>query len=346
MATSFKEIFIRKETYRNEHRTPLTPNDVEILIRSGFTVFVEKSRERAYTDEEYERKGGILTPFSWPKGVFPFFNSCLIIGLKELENIQYLDQHSHAYFSHSFKGQKDSASILTSFSRSQSRLYDFEYFLSSENKRMISFGFYAGCVGAVLGILHYKKQLPSPLKPWDSFETMIQTTQQTPLTHNLKIGIIGASGRCGKGVQKVLETLGIPFTVLDKVSDISRFKDFDIFYNCIKLEESYSEVWFHSRTQFEKPILIVDISCDASKKNQPIQLYSQATTWDSPVYSYNPLVDIIAIDNLPSLLPRESSEHFSSVLVNLLVNKEHAAIWKKAHEIFLEVSKNSLPPPC
>jgi saccharopine dehydrogenase (NAD+, L-lysine-forming) len=334
------ELFIRKETYPNEHRTPLTPSDVGILIRSGFSVFVERSEKRVYKDEEYEKEGATLTPFPWN---FPYYKSCLILGLKELENIEILDQHSHAYFSHSFKQQRKSNEILRFFSISNSKLYDFEYFLDKEQRRIISFGFFAGCVGGILGILQFYKNLAVPLKPWNSFEGMIEDARkakEAKNSSNPKIAIIGYKGRCGQGVQKVLELLGLSFCILDRSSDPSTFKDYDIFYNCITLEETYQEVWFHEETEFSKSLLIVDISCDATKVNQPIQIYSQNTTWDSPIYSYNSLVDILAIDNLPSLLPRESSAHFSSVLLPLLLNKEEAAVWKKTLDIFMDVTRS------
>jgi len=338
-----RELFIRKETYPNEHRTPLTPSDVGILIRSGFSVFVEKSEKRVYKDNEYEEEGGILTKYSWN---FPYYKSCLILGLKELENIEILDKHSHAFFSHSFKQQKKSNTILTLFSKTKSKLYDFEYFLNKEEKRIISFGFYAGCVGGVLGILQFYKNLIVPLKPWNSFDQMIQQVKESKNSSLPKIAIIGAKGRCGQGVQKVLELLDIPLSCLDRENCPSTFKDYDIFYNCIKLEESYDQVWFHTKTEFTKPLLIVDISCDVSKTNQPIQIYSENTTWDSPVYSYNRLVDILAIDNLPSLLPRESSAYFSSILLSLLMNEEHSIVWKKALDIFMDVSKSPSQSPC
>ena len=76
--------------------------------------------------------------------------------------------------------------------------------------------------------------------------------------------------------------------------------------------------WYDSTTPFYKNTVIVDISCDYTSLNNPIKLYNSKTTWEEPVFSYNNLVDIIAIDNLPSLLPSESSSEFSSILTNLL----------------------------
>ena len=96
-------------------------------------------------------------------------------------------------------------------------------------------------------------------------------------------------------------------------------KHFDILYNCICLDNKYSEVWFDENTFFPKNIVIVDISADYTKPNNPIKIYNNNTTFENPVYKYNNNVDIIAINNLPSLLPKDSSNYFSNILLQLLI---------------------------
>ena len=335
--SGFSEIFIRREIYPNEHRTPLVPKDVRILVNSGIIVHVQSSKSRVYKDKEYEKAGAFITPYKW---FFPYFIPSLILGIKELDGIECLDKHSHAYFSHSFKKQKDSEIILAHFSLSRSKLYDFEYLLDMTNNRIISFGIDAGQVGAVLGLLQHLLKLPVSLSPWDSFNEMINSVKPF-LQDPINIGIIGGNGRCGKGVQNILNLLKLPFTIFSRNSstDIKseELKNFDIIYNCITLDETYNKVWFNKETKFVKKITIVDISCDVSKSNNPIQLYDKRTTWESPVYNYNDLVSIIAIENLPSLLPKESSDNFSSILAPLLLNKnmnDNEKIWNAALELY------------
>jgi hypothetical protein len=91
-------------------------------------------------------------------------------------------------------------------------------------------------------------------------------------------------------------------------------------FNCILLDTNSKEVWLTEHTEFSKRVLLVDISCDATKSNNPFPIYSETTSWTNPV-SKN-LIDIIAIDNLPSLLPRESSDHFSSLLTKILLTDD------------------------
>lgn len=61
----------------------------------------------------------------------------------------------------------------------------------------------------------------------------------------------------------------------------------------------------------------------------------------NPIYSYNGFIDIIAVNNLPSLLPRESSIYFSKKLVQLLLHITpfidiKSEVWAKNERIFYE----------
>ena len=54
----------------------------------------------------------------------------------------------------------------------------------------------------------------------------------------------------------------------------------------------------------------------------------------------NKLVQIMAVDNLPSVLPKESSEDFSNQLlphlVDIVENDQYSSVWKSAHQTFQE----------
>ena len=87
------------------------------------------------------------------------------------------------------------------------------------------------------------------------------------------------------------------------------------------MDKHSTDIWFDKNTVFENPIIIVDISCDCSKPNNPIQIYDNPTSWSEPVYNYNEMVSIIAINNLPSLLPKDSSDYFSGVFTELILEE-------------------------
>jgi saccharopine dehydrogenase (NAD+, L-lysine-forming) len=118
-------------------------------------------------------------------------------------------------------------------------------------------------------------------------------------------------------------------------------EEFELVYNCIELEESYTDVWFSEATEINHVLVIVDISCDYSKPNNPISFYTQATSWAIPVCHPHPLVSLVAIENLPSLLPQESSYHFSACLTRLLLDDSKDA-WKRSFEVF-NLKKTTIP---
>ena len=49
-----------------------------------------------------------------------------------------------------------------------------------------------------------------------------------------------------------------------------------------------------------------------------------------------PELDLIAIDHLPSMLPEESSEDFSSQLLGALMELPYGRVWQRALELFAE----------
>ena len=336
-----KIIYIRKEKINNEYRTPLIPCHVKILVNHGFIIYIQNSIERVYNNDQYIENGCIITNKEWYDLLF---KDAIIIGIKELKDLDKLSNHVHIYFSHTLKHQFNSENILTRFINSNSKLYDFEYILDDNKKRIIAFGYYSGLVGAILGLKQYYNKINnidslSNLKPWLSFDNMINYVKYT-LINDAKIAIIGANGRCGSGVRFILDYLKLEYTIIDRNYDITKLIEFDIVYNCILLDENYNKVWFDKNTKFKKNIVISDISCDYSSSNNPIQLYNKSTNWIEPISKYNQFVDIIAIDNLPSLLPRESSNFFSEKLLNLLLdfNSDNNNYWNNCINIYYENS--------
>jgi len=341
---NLKKIYLRKEYYNNEYRSPLVPKDINILIKNNFTVYVQSSNNRCFTDIEYEEYGGIIVEDEWYN-----YNDCLIIGIKELNLIENLGNknnynhlyfsHTFIYFSHTFKNQTKSKYILEKFKYSNSILYDLEYFIYDNNKRIITFGYYAGLVGAVLGIWQYYNKTNnikniSDLTYWKSFDNMYNFILPK-IIKDIKIAIIGSNGNCGTGVKYILNLLSIKFDEFNKNADKSILINYDIIYNCINLT-SFIEPFFDKNTIFTKNIIIVDISCDYTNIFNPIKLYDKATNWINPVYSYSKFVDIIAIENLPSLLPIDSSIYFSNKIINLLTNNEYKKYWNQTLNIYYD----------
>ncbi len=333
-----KNIYVRKEYLNYEIRTPITPQDVSILINHGFNIYVESSTNRIYSDTEYVKSGATITNEPWYN-----FPNYLIIGLKQLNHLDKLNYSSHMYFSHSYLNQSDSELILKSFGNSHSLLFDLEFFLDSNLIRLVTFGFWAGSIGTILALKQYYNKVNqleniNNLKYFNNFNQLLNFVSDIKLNPDIKIGIIGPNGNCGKGAQQILNLLGLKYIVLNKNFDSNMLLDLDIIINCIKLSPDYNKIWFESNTKFYKPVVISDISCDYSKPNNPIKIYNNGTTWINPIYSYNNLVDVISIDNLPSLLPKESSDDFSKNLTKLLLDLENDInkFWENNMLIYIE----------
>jgi len=69
--------------------------------------------------------------------------------------------------------------------------------------------------------------------------------------------------------------------------------------------------------------VFVDVSCDTSNPNNPFPIYNTITNFITPVLTKkfdndSKEVDIVAIDHLPTLIPRESSINFSNDLLPYL----------------------------
>lgn len=323
-----KNIILRSEDKNNEHRTPLIPSDVPILLLNGFRIFVERSLQRCFDDEEYSKCGAILIDKgSWVK--FKKIDS-VILGLKYIDNIDKLDHHTHIYFSHLFK---TNSKLLDFFKKTNSCIMDLEHICDKNNKRLVAFGYYAGYIGAIVGLLHHTNELQMPTKYWNN----------EPIWNNrkyLNVAVIGHNGRCGIGVLKLLEKYSSHLNIqcYDRVRDKSDLCTYDIIYNCIFLDEHIKP--FVTKNDIEKinhKLTIVDISCDPCHPHNPLPIYSESGSWDKYNIRINEHVDVISIDNLPSLLPIDSSIYFSNSLVNLLLqlNNDNDCIWKRAHDIFI-----------
>ena len=78
----------------------MSPKTAKALLDAGYIVHVEKCPERIYKDEEFEAVGAELVPTgSWRDA--PLDN--IILGLKELPDVEAPLSHTHVTFLHVFK---------------------------------------------------------------------------------------------------------------------------------------------------------------------------------------------------------------------------------------------------
>jgi saccharopine dehydrogenase (NAD+, L-lysine-forming) len=321
-ATQPTHLWIRSEARETERRAPVVPADVERLLHVGFRVTVEESAQRVFPIEEYEQVGAAVAPAgSWV--VAP--EDAYVVGIKELPEEPQALEHRHIYFAHAFKGQSDARETLTRFQRGGGTLLDVEYLTDEQGKRVVAFGYWAGYVGAALGVLHLADALKSPLAPMskgDLDEQLVAAGADQCLAL-----VTGARGRSGRGAQKALATAGLPITRWDRQETRDLHKQamlgHDILVNCVVTHTPATPFVERPDLDHERRLrVLADVTCDVTGPTNMLPVNTEITTWEEPVRRLHdgdpdlpaaPL-DVIAIDNLPSLLPREASEGFSADL--------------------------------
>lgn len=128
-----------------------------------------------------------------------------------------------------------------------------------------------------------------------------------------------------------------------KGGPFSELLDVDIFVNCIYLSKPIPPFLTREMLDSDERALsvVVDVSCDTTNPHNPIPIYTQNTTFEEPVLavstkSSQPL-DVVAIDHLPTLLPRESSESFCENLspsILQLSEYRQARVWNEVLQLF------------
>ncbi len=341
-------IWLRDEVKENEKRTPLTPTNAKKLIEAGHTVIVERSQDRIFPIEKYLEIGAkIVDSSSWINDA-PL--DCYVLGLKELKNDTFKLSHNHIYFAHIYKGQDGAASVFKRYNEGEGTLFDLEFLLHENGRRVAAFGFWAGYVGAGLAIENYCHQMRSlpqaPLKHYLNKMTWVNIIksklENLPLPKTL---IIGARGRCGSGANQLLKDLDLESTEWDmeetsKGGPFQEILDHDIFINTVLMTSKIKPFLDAKFITNEHSLKIIsDVSCDPNSSLNPIPIYSTHTTWETPiVQAVESDINVIAIDNLPSALPKESSEDFSDQLLPHLLNLCNDGLenytWKHAKDIF------------
>ncbi|PCJ33122.1 MAG: saccharopine dehydrogenase [Alphaproteobacteria bacterium] len=345
-------IWLRRETRITERRTPLLPEGARSLIKEGYEVLVEKSVKRIIPDQAYADAGcRMVEGGSWIKAPKDAF----ILGLKELPGAPDHLRNNHIYFAHAYKEQAGWQDLLSRFISGGGRLLDIEYMVDQNGGRVVAFGFWAGYMGAALALIHWYNQncatipyLDKGLTPFNNADALkAQINAANTLGKKPKVLIIGAGGRCGQGALKILGEHGAEITCWGRkmTNDIDRaaLLEHDILINCaFIIDDVPSFLRQEDLKQSTRLSVVADVSCDPYSAFNPIPLYHETTSWEKPYItvksaSGDKSIDIIAIDNLPSLLPQEASQEFSSQILPHLKTLNKMAnnpIWLSAQKSF------------
>ena len=343
-------LWVRAEQRENEERVGLTPKGAADLIKAGLRVTVEQSSVRAIGIEGYKDAGCEIAPENtWPSAP----SDAIIFGLKELPEDGTPLPHRHIMFGHAYKGQPSGRILLDRFKAGGGTLYDLEYLVDETGRRVAAFGYWAGYAGAAVTLRCWIAQqnggIAGPVAVFENSDALLADlqTQIAGLDKtSLNALIIGALGRVGTGASDLLTALEIPVTKWDMAETANggpfpEVLEHALFLNCI-LARPGTPVFVPTTTTTDPRRLSVigDIACDPDSDFSPIKVYDRTTTWDQPGLRVHPEppLDVTAIDNLPSMLPVESSEDYAQQLLPSLVTLTSLdqGVWARAAATFQE----------
>jgi saccharopine dehydrogenase (NAD+, L-lysine-forming) len=342
-------LWVRAEQRPNEERVGLTPDGCAALMAAGVRVTVEQSNVRAIPIDGYRAAGAqIAAQNSWPDAPA----DAIIFGLKELPEDGTPLTHRHIMFGHAFKGQPAGRELLKRFKAGGGTLYDLEYLVNEDGRRVAAFGYWAGFAGAAVSLKCWLAQqgggICAPVGVYagrdalvaELTEDMRRIQQDRP-----RAIVIGALGRVGTGASDLCEAMGMQVTRWDMAETASggpfpQIMEHEIFLNCI-LARPGTPVFVPASapTDPRKLTVIGDIACDPTSDFSPIKVYDRTTTWAEPALRVHntPPLDVMAIDNLPSMLPVESSQDYAAQLLPTLLELPslETGVWGRARDTFL-----------
>ena len=339
-------LWVRAEQRPHEERVGLTPDGAAALVKAGIRVTVEASTTRAIPIEGYSAAGcEIAAENLWPHAPA----DAIIFGLKELPEDGTPLTHRHIMFGHAFKGQPAGRVLLQRFSAGGGTLYDLEYLVGEDGRRVAAFGYWAGYAGAAVALKCWAAQqnggIAGPVRKVPSRDALLtQLGAELAGLGRPRALIIGALGRVGTGAADLCTAMGVAVTGWDMAETASggpfpEVLQHEIFLNCILARPGCPVfVPASAKTDPRKLTVIGDIACDPTSDFSPIKVYDRATDWDAPALRVHaaPPLDVTAIDNLPSLMPVESSQDYAAQLLPSLLTLGSLAsgVWGRAKAEF------------
>jgi saccharopine dehydrogenase (NAD+, L-lysine-forming) len=340
------KIWLRCETKPNEKRRALSPEVVKELIANKHQIIVEDSKQSIYTAEDYKKVGAeVVKPLSWKEAP----EDAYILGLKELDDEDFPLKHKHIYFAHAYKNQDGWVKLMNRFNEGGGTLFDLEYLTDKDNRRIAAFGYWAGYVGAALSTLIYAwyKYDHGNFTIPTSFDSVKDLIKFVKGKRKLKINtiVIGSNGRSGQGACDFFENMKFDIAKWDrdeteKGGPFPEIMGYDIFINCVLMNKKNPP--FLTKETIATPgrlTVIGDVSCDPTGPFNSLPIYEKATSLQKPIINLssdveNPLY-LMAIDNLPTMLPRESSHDFATQLSKHINKVDRMTTpWENAFNIF------------
>ena len=343
-------LWVRAEQRPNEDRVGLTPEGAKALMSGGIKVTVEESAVRAIPLQGYIDAGcEIAAENSWPSAPA----DAIFFGLKELPEDGTPLPHRHIMFGHAFKGQHSGKALLDRFAAGGGTLYDLEYLVDEAGRRVAAFGYWAGYAGAAVTLKSWCAQqrgdICGPVGVYPGKDALLAELNAELKAVQADVPtaiVIGAMGRVGTGAADLCEAMGITVTKWDMAETASggpfpEILQHDLFLNCIFARPGTPVfVPAEALSAARKLTAIGDVACDPDSDYNPVPIYDQATSWEAPALrvASDPVMDVMAIDNLPSMLPVESSHDYAGQLLPSLLTLADlkSGVWGRAEATFRE----------
>ena len=341
-------LWVRAESRPNEDRVGLTPEGAAALIAAGLRLTVEDSRSRAIAIDGYRAAGAEIAPEgSWTGAP----DEAIVFGLKELPEDGTPLRHRHIMFGHAFKGQPAGRVLLERFRAGGGALYDLEYLVDESGRRVAAFGYWAGFAGAAVSLLAWAAQArggicgPVGVYPGrDALVADLAAALDGAGAARPRAIVIGALGRVGTGASDLCTAVGVPVTRWD-MAETAHGGPFpevlahELFLNCILAMPGCPVFVPAEATTAPRALRVIgDIACDPTSDFSPVKVYDRTTDWAAPALRVHdaPPLDVMAIDNLPSMLPVESSQDFAAQLLPSLLGLGDlsAGVWGRARATF------------
>jgi len=381
---------IIREARADENRTPITPNQVQELIKKfpNLRILVQTSKKRCFRDEDYLNAGAEITD--------DISNADIIFGVKEVDISTLIENKTYLFFSHTTKVRnyinqvtQDKVIIykkelLREILKKNITLIDYENIreVSGKGYRYLGFGRFAGIVGCYNTLnlylkLQKEKSLPRAFEI-NNYEKIKELLGKQNF-NKLKILQTGR-GNVAKGSIEVLKHANIKqvsindylnkkyneaifcnistreyverndskdYSVQDFASNPHAYKskvknylfDTDMLITGHYWEPKFPKLFYPNQiNEFKSLKIIGDITCDI---NGAVPTTIRSTSIAKPYYSVNTNsmkeidlgnegIAVMAVDNLPSELPREASEEFGNSIISevlpFLIGKDDGRI--------------------
>ena len=340
---------IIRESRQDDNRTPLTPKQISKLLKTydNLKIFVQPSKTRCFKDNDYYKAGATLCE--------DISTSDIIFGVKEVEASHLIENKTYIFFSHLSKIQKDTnqatqgtpgmnkRELLREILKKNITLIDYENIRDNLGIRYLGFGRFAGIVGCYNTLnlnLNLEKKIFLPrafeiknyaieILEHANFKQISLNEYLNKNYNNPVFCNISAKEHVERNDNKSYSKEDF---ILNPSKYRSKVKSYlaktDILIACHYWNPKFPKLFSLEEIKKFKDLKIIgDITCDI---NGSIPTTVRSTTIEKPYYSFNTNsfqetslnkegIAIMAVDNLPSELPRDSSEEFGKGVLSQVI---------------------------